>query len=220
VVSQPDIGEFVIVLRGKFDPAPFQPRWFADHKLLREEEVANPQLHVFHTAIVAFSVAWLSVHIEQDRFQVGTTEEAYLEPLRDVMLGVLEIVEKADPLLLGMNRLGHYRLGSRREMDRIGYHIVPKGPWENLLTPEGMTSATVQGRRPDSHKGFIRVKVEPSVRVEHGVYVDVNDHYDLHEEAGAGERGKLAHDILSALWTTSQARSQKITETVLAWGAS
>lgn len=226
---RPELGEFYIVMRGRFNPAPFQPSWFAEQQLLRQDEVANPRLHVFHAAVVGFSIAWLSVHVERDRFQISTSEEAYLEPLRDIALGILEIVEEIDPLLLGINRIGHYSLENRRQLDHIGYRIAPKEPWDDLLESEGLSSGTIQGKRPDDHKGYIRVKVEPSVKVPGGVFIDVNDHYELREvteetekaeeseESKEGEGTKLAREILSDLWKDSQERSQRITDTVLSW---
>ena len=53
------------------------------------------------------------------------------------------------------------------------------------------------GARPSGHKGYVEVTVEPSLRVENGMYVNINNHYDLTEEAH-GCRAMLR--VLDSKW--------------------
>jgi hypothetical protein len=47
-----------------------------------------------------------------------------------------------------------------------------------------MLDLTMQGRRPDEHKGYVRAQVQPSTRpdVHPGIFLSRNDHFQVSEE--------------------------------------
>ena len=72
----------------------------------------------------------------------------------------------------------------------------------------------MQGERPDDHKGRIAVRIEPSNRARHGVFININDHYELKDpESVLGCEAII--DMLESEWKTSVTRSQRIAITIL-----
>ena len=49
----------------------------------------------------------------------------------------------------------------------------------------------MEGTRTDGHDGYLRIALEPSARIDPGIFIGVNDHYDVsegQEEVGTPER--------------------------------
>ena len=73
-----------------------------------------------------------------------------------------------------------------------------------VLETPGMLGIVVQGARPDSYRGAIIVKVEPSRDFHPGVHFLVNDPYETTgKDQGCGE----AMETLAARWVDSMAMS-------------
>lgn len=70
----------------------------------------------------------------------------------------------------------------------------------------------MEGTRPDSFVGYVRVQIEPSVKIEalggHGVYIAVNDHYQL--DRMEITRGAEAAGFLEAEWEPAVGRAREI----------
>jgi hypothetical protein len=112
---------------------------------------------------------------------------------------------------LGINREAHYRMFDEVSWHKLGHTIVPPEHWEFLDTP-GMRSVIIQGKRPDSYNGFVWLRVEPSVTIEHGVFIQQNDHFELGNDASGEDAFRLIQDV----WAESDARAAKAFEHVLA----
>lgn len=202
-----------IVSRGDFNPAIFHPSWFASYELLRKEEAEAAKVQIVHPDAAVFSTEWLEFNVVRDRFQVSTSQEAYYESLRDLVISTLNLLSHTPLRVIGINRNFHYRLQSVDQWHSVGHQLVPKQQWESLLENPGMKTLVVEGKRPDDLPGYIQVKVEPSNKVEHGVFIEVNDHYILNSDrkpSGATE----AMRILTQLWTESMKRSLSIAQTI------
>jgi hypothetical protein len=86
--------------------------------------------------------------------------------------------------------------------------------WCGVLEKPGLKSLSMEGHRPDEFIGRITVKVEPSQRTEYGVYVNINDHYEIKDKETSMGCEELI-DILESSWDKSIARSEKIAKRVL-----
>ncbi len=214
----PQIQRLSIVLRGSFNPAIFHPSWFASHDLIRSQEVDAANVQIVHPDAAVFAAEWLEINVVRDRFQAATTQESYYEALRDLVIGVLGLLYHTPLRLMGINRDFHYQLGSENAWHTVGHRLVPKADWEDLLEKPGMKSLVVQGVRPDDLQGYIRVKVEPSARVPYGVYVEVNDHYELKGPNGTKSEASEAMQILSERWRNSMQRSASIAQKIASLG--
>jgi len=208
-----------IVIRGQFNPAIFHPAWFQAQKLVRSQEADAAKIEVIQQDVAIFTMEWLQFRIVGDRFQVGTTQEAFYEPLRDLVIGVLDILNHTPLRVMGLNRDFHFRLESEKAWHAVGHRLAPKEDWQGALIDPGLMSLTMQGKRPDLSPGYIQVKVEPSSQIQYGVYIETNDHYELHSASETTAPPGEAVKILSEQWAASMSRSLEIANKIASIGA-
>jgi len=207
-----------IVIRGQFNPAIFHPAWFQAQKLVRGQEAEAAKVEVIQQNAAIFAMEWLQVQIVSDRFQVGTTQEAFYEPLRDLVLGVLDILNHTPLTVMGLNRDFHFRLESEKAWHSVGHRLAPKEDWQGILADPGLMSLTMQGKRPDRSSGYVQVKVEPSAQVQYGVYIEVNDHYELRSTPETTAPPSEALKILAEQWSASMQRGLEIANKIARLG--
>lgn len=203
-----------IVLRGHFNPAIFHPSWFSSHNLIRTQEADAAEVLIVHPDTAVFKAEWLELNITRDRFQAITTQEAYYEPLRDLVSGVLDLLSHTPLKAMGLNRDFHFRMESVRARDSLGHRLAPKSDWESLLKEPVLTNLTVAGKRTDGLQGYTSIQVAPSILVENGVYIQVNDHYQLASGEQALPKASEAREILATLWSASMKRGLGIAQTI------
>lgn len=203
-----------IVLRGHFNPAIFHPSWFASHNLIRSQEAESADVQIVHPDTAVFRAEWLQVTVMRDRFQALTAQEAYYEPLRDIVVGVLGLVNHTPLQSMGLNRDFHFRVESLEARNNLGYRLVPRQDWDPVLKDPGMTRLIVKGKRPDEFRGYVQVEVAPSTLVEPGVYIQVNDHYELADGTAAEARAHDAVQILGKAWNESTQRGLEIAKAI------
>ena len=108
----------------------------------------------------------------------------------------------------------HFRMHSEENWHAFGHQLAPKELWQDLLKNPGMRILTMEGQRPDEFRGYIRVQVEPSIKIHPGVYFRVNDHYEIETlRPGMGSDEML--DIFQRAWGESLPRAQHIISTLL-----
>ncbi len=205
-----------IVLRGTFSPYLFQPAWFARHQLLRDSEVEKPDSLVVTNDVTTFECGWLRVEVTSDRFTVHSLDGSNLEPLRDLVIGTFTLLEQTPFYQMGLNRYFHFRMLSEDEWHLIGDTLVPKALWQSLFEGRvGMRVLSVEGKRPNSTARYVRVTVEPSIKVlPHGLFIQTNEHYQREADDPAGRADLL--EILKQTWGDSLAYSKKMSEWIVA----
>lgn len=203
-----------IVLCGNFNPAIFHPSWLSAEGLIRFQEAETAQIEIVHPDAATFNAEWLQIRVVRDRFQAGTVQEPYYEPLRDLVVGIFGLLRHTPMRALGINRDFHYRLESKGVWHTVGDRLAPKQDWEEVLGNPGMKSLVIEGKRPDNLAGYIQVKVGPSNRVEFGVYVEINDHYQLSPASETSASASETIDILSEHWAESMQRSLGISQKI------
>ena len=114
---------------------------------------------------------------------------------------------------MGINYDSHFPMDSEDAWHDIGHRVTPKEIWNKVLKKPGLRSLTIQGERPDDHKGRIAVRIEPSNRVRYGIFININDHYELQDpESVSGCEAII--DMLESEWKASITRSQQIAITI------
>jgi len=202
-----------IVLLGDFNPKIFQPAWFGAHELIRPTEADEADVKIVHPEVAEFGLDWVVLQVTRERFVVNTSQDAFFEASRDLVLGTFELLGHTPLKAMGINMHEHRRMNSTAAWHQFGHALAPKGRWQDLLTEPGMADLTMQGARTDGYKGFVRVTVQPSRKITNGVFLDVNDHYVAIEESGADPAGaSAAMEILRENWQTSRERSLDIME--------
>lgn len=191
-----------IVFLGSFNPQIFQPAWFSNQNLIRKEEAETAKIEIIHREVVTFSTDWFRLEVTPERIILSTNQSQYYEPLRDIVLGTFRILHHTPIAKMGLNRDHHFLMASEEAWHAIGHKLAPKDPWCSILEKPGMASLTMQGKRPDQYKGAINVRVEPSGRVKPGVFVLVNDHFELKEEESLQGAEKFL-EMLEVSWKLS-----------------
>jgi hypothetical protein len=217
MASQLHNEEVNIVLRGQFNPALFHPAWFAASELIRKQEADAANNVIVHAGAAVFTAEWLQISVTQDLFQAATTQAAYFETLRDLAVGTLELC--TPPLrAMGFNYMAHYRIDSIDIYHTIGHRLAPKECWQALLDEPGLLNVTMQGKRHDDRAGYVQVQVQPSTLVKPGIFVAMNDHYQLVADEEPLRTVTEPEVILKSEWTSFITKANRISKTLVALG--
>jgi hypothetical protein len=150
--------------------------------------------------------------VTQDRFVAEINDPAHQSPLRDLVVGVFTLLEHTPIIAMGLNRSMHWRMPSEDDWHALGHLLAPKKIWSDLIEQPGMKSLTMEGKSKRIASTVVRLKIEPSVKVRPGVFVESNAHYDFPEE----KKFSSPVAILSADWDQSQIFAKESAERLLA----
>jgi hypothetical protein len=165
-----------IVVVGDFNPAIFQPAWFAAEELLRSGEAETASVEIVHSDVAIFRTDWLRVQVTRDRLHVQTERESDFGALRDLVVGTLTLLRHSPTRICGINHDVTLQFRDRDQFDELGWRLVPPDNWSEVLERPGMALLQEQGMRTDGREGYIRVKVEPILDESLRAVVGVNDH--------------------------------------------
>lgn len=198
-----------IVVVGDFNPAIFQPAWFAAEELLRPGEAEAATIEIVHPDVSIFTAEWVRVQVTRDRLHLQTERESHLVALRDLMVGALALLRHSPTRICGINHDVTLRFPNREGFDRFGWRLVPPSAWDAVLKRPGMATLQEQGGRDDGREGWIRVKVEPVLDDSLRTVVGVNDHVIVTERNESRATLAIA-DFLVDDWTAIASRAEHI----------
>jgi hypothetical protein len=231
---EPERDDTSIVLVGSFNPAIFQPMWFAVHQLISTEEAEGAVVGVVHDEITQFRTGKLRITVETNRFIV-ICSTTLRDVARDLVVSCFgELLFHTPVKMFGLNRDVHFSCGDEPARNRFGQRLAPPDAWGKWgadirahsgdkvhggVFRIGMRSAPREG----DFKGHVQVEVQRStiVRNDAGVVVTVNDHYDVSEDerdssaitavnmidARWGQTAELSDLILSDLMLSATGRA-------------
>lgn len=229
----PEIYSRSVVLVGSFNPTIFHPQWLARMGLLPKEEADEATVEFAAPQVTKFSTNWFECQVTLDNFQMSTLQAEMEEPLRDLVVGTFDLLPHTPVWSFGLNFDSHFSLSSVDAWHKLGHTLSPKKIWDGLLEDPGTRAVLIQGRRKDDMPGTVNVRVEPSVRVHPGLYINVNDHFDLRQgaprsweesitvamdENPADSWAQGATDAVAAIeseWSKSWARAYEIMQGVV-----
>jgi len=203
-----------IVLIGNFNPAVFHPQWLANLQIIRAATANAADIKSVHSSLTSFSAEWLRFEVIANRMIVSTLDASQLQPLRDVVVGILTVLEQTPVTMLGMNSALHYQTSSDFSWTRAWSTLTPDSRWDFLRSPS-VHSVTVEGHRPDggNQAKYVRVKLEPSpLAAAGGVTIGFNEHYEFEDTASSAER---AVQVLTSQWSDAQVFFRKSAPVVL-----
>jgi hypothetical protein len=228
---KPQLDQATIVLVGRFNPAIFQPAWFALHKMLGQREAESPEIKLIQAGVSQFKVDQFELLVLSDRFSI-TSLDGHPEHIKDLVISCFgQNLPHTPVLAMGINRAAHFDAGSFEVRDCVGTRLAPKDAWgawgkdieASPLDPKeargGMISIVMQQSvRPDGHKGHVQARVEPSTRIANstGIFVDVNDHFELRGPEQAVQDASSAVAVLESNWEASLQRSAMIIDQIMA----
>ena len=215
--EKPEVFGHNITLVGELNPKIFQPSWFASANLIRKSEADQADIQIIQNEIISFQAEWLILQVTRGRIIFRTMEESHFEVLRDLVVGTFKLLEHTPLRMLGINWDMHFRKKNQEECNQIGDRLAPKVPWDEILENPELSSLSMQSQgRPDQFKGKITFKVEPSTRIDSGVFVSLNDHFEVGDPKSIVGCKEIIEILLSS-WVSSKERTlfagHKMTET-------
>jgi hypothetical protein len=222
----PRISAGSIVALGHFNPLIFRPDWFRDQGIIIGSDYESVIIDVIHQDIVMFKVPWGKVQVDRERFSLISIQEPLIR-LHDFFVNCFLKLPETPISALGINRDIHFEAGSKDVCDRVGDQLAPKPVWGDFLERGeqrlgGLRSLIMEqsvageGRpmRLDGGPGWIRVQVEPSNPVRYGIFVQVNDHYDLTHK-GEPSNGRVAAELVAEKFASSLAGSEILVDRIM-----
>jgi len=206
-----------IVMIGSFNPAIFQPRWLGAQQLIRAEEAENAKITIIQAQVADFSTEWFQLQVLQQRFTVFTTDPRQYGPLRDLAVGMFAILAHTPVSLVGINRHFHFTTPSVDVWHKIGHRLAPKEPWHEIITGPGLRSLLMEGRRDETSQGILRIKIEPSLKIKHGIYVEVNEEFRAPTD-GPSEGAQWVPSCLAMQWDPFMAFAENAGRRILPLG--
>lgn len=166
------------VLVGKFNPDMFSPAWLKYYKLVRDAEADEAKVSVIHPGLTQFVVANVTFIVQEAKFSISTVDQSRFEPLKDLVLGVLSLIESTPVTSMGMNTECHFRAKDEAAWNKFGDTVASKELWQKFVTNPGLKTITIQGNNTNSAPGGeINVKVEPSKIKANSVLIQINNHF-------------------------------------------
>jgi len=202
-----------VVLLGNFNPSIFQPAWLGQQGIIRPIEGEEANVQIIAPQVTSFSVDWLTLQVTQDRFTAATVDSAHFEVLRDLVVAIFTILEHTPLKQMGINRDMHYRMPNEASWHAVGNTLAPKEKWESLLQNPGLATLSVRGVRSNSTSRFVMVTVQPSQRIQPGVYIATNEHFETDAD-GKGSTEQLINTLKTS-WDSAQKYSKDLAETLL-----
>ena len=113
-------------------------------------------------------------------------KEALSPALKDLAIGIFQLVPHTPVVAVGLNFFGHYKLASEDEYHRVGDVLAPKDIWKSLYpdAAHGLANLTIEIQRctrgePLKTKDLKRISVQPSKNMKCGALFSYNDHHDV-----------------------------------------
>ncbi|MCR4303875.1 MAG: hypothetical protein NUV63_06565 [Gallionella sp.] len=179
--SQPPevLGEVLsIVFIGDFNPAIYQPSWFAAKGLMREAEAESAQVSMIHPEYAGFSTDWFKLEVTREKFTITTTSAAFKTRLRDLVISAFNILSQTPIRQMGINFDERLRFRSERDWHCFGHFLVPKTAWGKLLDKPGMRSVAIEGKRNDEIPGLIVILANPELGAPCEATLRANNHFE------------------------------------------
>lgn len=206
-----------VVAVGAFMPRLLTPIWLAQREILAEEDLQSADINIIGNDVTRISLPWLSLYCDKERLSVEVMQEPLVRA-QDIASGILGNIAEYPTAMLGINRHIHLAAPDEQVWHRLGDLVTPKEPWgrfaiEDGVRRAGMRSLTMERGR---HKppGFMRVTIEPSGRITHGVYFGTNDHYDLQVD-GQPSTARETVDVIHNRWDQSVQEVDDLIESLL-----
>jgi hypothetical protein len=203
-----------IVLLGAFNPRIFQPAWFVREGLLSAEAESGSQIELINNDYCAFQTDWCRIEVLPDRFMAITRAAPIQDALRDLVLGAFTTLRHTPVAKIGMNSHGHFELRDDKSWHQFGHVVAPKGElWDPILRNPGTLTVEVQAERTDGRDGHLRVKVQPSTVVPHGIFIETNSEVRSEDTESAG----WLTDVLTQGWSANREEVSAIRDHLLAF---
>jgi hypothetical protein len=181
------------------------------NNLIRREEAAEAKVEIVSPDASIFTASWCSIQVIQRKLIVHTSDPTKLAPLRDLVVGLFQVLEHTPVEAFGLNRDRHFRMATEEEWHALGHFLAPKQPWAGVIQNPGLRTLRIEGRHDPNGTDVVRVKVEPSSQVTpNGLYLNIHRHYPVKSDDDAGPTAARLCNLLEASWQRFLAESEAI----------
>jgi len=210
LLEKRQIYNFSLVALGDFNPKIIQPFWLANKGLIGEKEAEDANIELIHSELVKYSLTWVDIQIQQNRFELKSSQEPYFESIRDLFIGIFSKLQETPMKSFGINHIMHFSARDEQEMFNIGNNLAPLNNWDMLNNPRVLNLEIVENKRSDGFDGKIRVKIQPSdllIGSNMGFSISINDHYSFQEKNQTTDN---VLKLISSQWKSSFNSAQEI----------
>ena len=227
-VAAVELSGVSVVGAGAFNPAIIHPQWLAAKGLVPERaasaamESGGDEQLIVSNQLSAFTADWLTVQVTQEQAVFTTVEEGRELDLRDVAMGVFDLLPETPVDAVGINAAWHVRAQSEADWHAFGDRFLPKDFWHQVFDggdwrrredgeAVGLRTMTVEVGRPEGSRrdGIVKMEVAPSTRIVPGIFASVNAHFQLTLPEKARGSAYDAARTLEEEW--EEARAQELT---------
>jgi hypothetical protein len=219
----PDVNGAAIVLTGSFNPAIFQPAWFAQQNLLPQTEADTAEVKAIIPQFCHFETGRFHIQVTNDRFAAIAKPDANPAPLKDLVLGTFYILEHTPLTALGLNRFMHFSMQKGEDWHRVGDKLAPKDGWRGIMKGHvGLRSLVIQnewdpaeGPTALPEGATLTIKVEPSSQVNYGVYFETNENHP----GPKTDSLRFLTEVIRTRWEESYNYAHDVADRILSWAA-
>ncbi len=206
-----------IVLVGSFNPKIFHPAWFASEELIGKQEAEDAEVQIIHQDMAIFQLNWLKIQVTRERFLAETIQDGFLEPLRDLVMGVLQILSHTPLTAVGINQTMHYELPKEVIWQHLASQFVNEDYWNASLSNTVMEKIVLRRMRThEQFPGFQILTLGSSGTLSNGLHYFFNDHYDISSDKGGDIYSSFkAEEIISQNWESSLKDGQDCIHNIL-----
>lgn len=186
--------------------------------ILRPEEADSAEVALISPQATSFKLSWVALQVVPEKFVATSLDAAHNTHLLNLATSTFAKLEHTPITHMGLVWRAHYQLPSEVEWHRLGDRLAPKEPWSGLLSSSkreggfpGLRALVVEGQRENSPAEWIRVKVEPSSKVEQGLFIEIHEHYESPED----DPSSLASATVTHEWEPFLTFSSSLAERIL-----
>jgi hypothetical protein len=203
------------VMVGNFNPVIVQPTWLAFKELIREQESKSANIEVIHNEVSKWKLDWLEFEATPTRMEMKTSQEPYLEPMKDLISSIWKILKETPISAFGINHLFYFALPDDDKLFEFGNKLVPLDPWSQFMNKPRVAEVVVmEQKRNDGFEGNFSVFVKrPDVAVnsKFSLLIQINDHFDFNNPPNGSQ---LVRNVLNEKWKSSYERAHQICEEI------
>ncbi len=180
----PETQALSIVVVGRFNPAIFHPLWFSNFNIFSQTDVneAKDTFNVVHRDIANFQIDWCHFNVTENRFMVLTRMDAYFERLRDLVVQSFDHLHHTPVKALGINPEADFNLRTDEKWHNFGHRFAPKDDWKAITDNPGLQELIIKDEtKKGDYEGYSLIKLRPSEKLNYGLFINLNEHFELGE---------------------------------------
>lgn len=120
------------------------------------------------------------MQVTRNRLELRTTQEPYFEPLKDLAVGIVKVLNETPIDSFGINHIRHYTLESEKQYYEFGNRIAPLSNWNSIMKDPRLL--TLEVLMNDTENGSVRLRIQPSDSLKdtkNSIMTNINDHYSV-----------------------------------------